>query len=492
MIASGVNAPSLETLVWGQQQSLQNDLLAMETGSRLADPANNPAASAIATLMGGQLGATTQAMANVSQGLALLNTANGGIQTDIAALTAMEGIVVQAGNSTLSPADRTALQQQITGLLQQIETTAQTTQYNGIPLLNGQWQTSTTTLSTSATASVTTYSLATVSLYNVVANGAGGFNESATVPGKVTGDVPYYTVPSFGTVPSFAAQQGGTSSQTIDVQNSNTTMFSPWSIENVDMLYTAPSNATIESVSFQGYGAYMGGAPITQYHGWSATAWVGGSSVTAWTAPSSASETVSGAVSIAMPSGTTQFAAGDSFINDTGTGTTPPAPGAWWVGFVNPIVTLRYTETSAPTSTASGTTITTGGMILQTGGTDAQPNHLRVNLGAATLSALGLSNLSVISAASTAAALTQVQAALGTLTATQGTLGSQIDALQSRYDELQAATKSLFASQSTLRAAPMPQVTAAMARSQTLLHTGLIALSDTQHLAHSALKLLRF
>ena len=115
-------------------QSLDATESALATGSTLTSPGTDPSASAMMAEWGGQLGVTTQGLANVAQAQDWLNTAGGALQSAMQIADQMEQIAVQASNSALSATDRADLQQQMNDLTQQLGQLSTQTQYNQQPI----------------------------------------------------------------------------------------------------------------------------------------------------------------------------------------------------------------------------------------------------------------------------------------------------------------------------------------------------------------------
>lgn len=115
-------------------QSLDATESALATGSTLTSPATDPSASAMESEFGGQLGVTTQGLANVAQAQDWLNTASGALQSAMQIADQMEQIAVQASNNALSTTDWSDLQDQMNALVQQLGQISTQTQYNQQPI----------------------------------------------------------------------------------------------------------------------------------------------------------------------------------------------------------------------------------------------------------------------------------------------------------------------------------------------------------------------
>ncbi len=158
IINTNVSALFAENALNNTTNSLTNLEQQMSTGYQINSPGNNPAGLAISTLMSGELGGINAAIGNANQALNLLDTANGGIQNDVQIVTQIQQLATQASNSTETTQDQQDLQSQINSLLSQLDSNAQSVNYNNQTLLNGSYgatiSSSTSTVTGAATVSL--------------------------------------------------------------------------------------------------------------------------------------------------------------------------------------------------------------------------------------------------------------------------------------------------------------------------------------------------
>ncbi len=219
------NVPALfaENSLINTQNTLSNLQDQMSTGYQINTPANNPSGLAISNLMQGELGGINSAISNTSQATNLLNTANGGMQTDMQIVQQLQQLAVQASNSTNNTQDLTDIQNQINNLMTSLDNVAQTLNYNNTAVLN----------------SGPTVSGPTAGTVVAVAVGA----DSGAIPtGNYTVSVAYSTagngsdiisvensagsVVAAGTVANLASVSGTINLQVVQGQNGNTDSFS--------------------------------------------------------------------------------------------------------------------------------------------------------------------------------------------------------------------------------------------------------------------------
>ena len=139
IIDTNISALFAENAVQNTTNQLQQIQQELATGYQINSPADNPAGLAIADLMNGELGGLTSATQNAHQAVNLLQTANGGVQTDIQIVQEIQQLAVQASNGTETTQDQQDIQAQINSLLQQLDNNAQSINYNNLTLLNGQF-----------------------------------------------------------------------------------------------------------------------------------------------------------------------------------------------------------------------------------------------------------------------------------------------------------------------------------------------------------------
>jgi flagellin len=137
MAIGTVNNDQLTSGLQQTQAALQTSLTHEATGKRLQTPADGPAAFAISTNLQVQVAAFNEASQNVQTAFNATNVATGAIGQTSAILGQLRDLAVAGVDDFLSPTDRAALQAQANQLVQQGNTIAQNTNFNGAPLLNG-------------------------------------------------------------------------------------------------------------------------------------------------------------------------------------------------------------------------------------------------------------------------------------------------------------------------------------------------------------------
>ena len=123
------------------QNSLATSLQRLSSGLRINSAKDDAAGLAISSRMSSQINGLNQASRNANDGISLAQTAEGGLQSVTESLQRMRELSVQAANATNTATDRLALQQEVDQLVQQINTVASQTAFNGVKLLDGTFNT---------------------------------------------------------------------------------------------------------------------------------------------------------------------------------------------------------------------------------------------------------------------------------------------------------------------------------------------------------------
>jgi flagellin len=108
----------------------------LSTGRRIARASDDAAGLAISTRLQAQIRSLNQAGRNASDGIGLVQTAEGQLDELSSILTRARELSVQSANGTLQAIDKDALQNEFSNILTQVDQIANSAQFNGLPLLN--------------------------------------------------------------------------------------------------------------------------------------------------------------------------------------------------------------------------------------------------------------------------------------------------------------------------------------------------------------------
>jgi flagellin len=109
----------------------------LSSGSRLSSVSDDASAFAIGNKLRSGIAGLEQASNNAAQGASLIQVATGGLERTVDILTRMKTLATQVVNGTLGATERSFAQQEFDQLIQQIDSIAGQTRFNGVALLNG-------------------------------------------------------------------------------------------------------------------------------------------------------------------------------------------------------------------------------------------------------------------------------------------------------------------------------------------------------------------
>ena len=116
---------------------LQGNYSRLASGLRISTAADDAAGLAISERMRSQIRSLGAAGRNAQDGISLVQTAEGALNEVSNLLGRMRELSVQSANGTLSTADRTTINDEVTALVAEIDRIASSVEFNGITLLDG-------------------------------------------------------------------------------------------------------------------------------------------------------------------------------------------------------------------------------------------------------------------------------------------------------------------------------------------------------------------
>jgi flagellin len=459
----------------------------LSSGLAINTPANNPAGYITAQGFTSQLNGLTQAISNANQGVALLQTAQGAITQQIGVVQQLNSIAVEAANGTQTAAEAQSLQTLVGQLNGQVNTIAQTTQFNNINLLNGgfsgiqfqvganEGQTNTLSISnlaasaiglnaTAAYTGVYTTALATGSA--IVKSGSAGALATGVVKltGPTGGYATFTNTQKYTSAYTLAAQVNTLSATTgVQAQATNTVTF--------NVAATAAFAFTIQAGTSNGTVATAGLIGTAQTINAQSAAQIV-SQINGATSTSGITASLNSANQLVL----TQAAGDNIFIATTAVGGT-----------------LTTTATSGSIAIGGATTTTyliQGQVQLQSSGAFSASGATTIlgQTAASTLTALSAINVSTTSGANTA--INIVKYALATLNNQGGQLGAVQQAFQANINNLSTTSQNLTTALGVVQDANIPAVSTQLTQSQIQAQSGVAALKVSTQLQQAYLSLL--
>ncbi|RTL24003.1 MAG: flagellin, partial [Burkholderiales bacterium] len=138
-INTNLNSLNAQINLNTNQNALSTAISRLSSGLRINGAKDDAAGLAISERFTSQINGLAQAARNANDGISLAQTAEGALGSIGNNLQRIRQLAVQSANATNSASDRTALQQEVTQLQQEIDRVATQTQFNGLNLLDGSF-----------------------------------------------------------------------------------------------------------------------------------------------------------------------------------------------------------------------------------------------------------------------------------------------------------------------------------------------------------------
>ncbi|MCM1044762.1 MAG: hypothetical protein NC417_04565 [Candidatus Gastranaerophilales bacterium] len=122
-----------------------NDLLSkslerLSSGLKVNHAKDNPAGLAMAKRMDAQITGLDVASQNASDGISVIEIADGALTEITEMIQRMNELAIKSANGTLSDNDRELVQKEVAQLKEEIDRISEVTEFNGQPLLNGDYE----------------------------------------------------------------------------------------------------------------------------------------------------------------------------------------------------------------------------------------------------------------------------------------------------------------------------------------------------------------
>src|SRR6185437_3818445 len=155
VLNTNIDALVAQNSLTSSGSQLASALQQLSSGLRINTAADDAAGFAIARSMTSQINGLNQAAQNANGGVSLAQTASGAMQEVVNDLQSMRDLAVESLNATNSSGDRTDLNAQFQQLMNDINSVASQTQFNGVNLLDGTFQGATFQVGANAGQSIT-------------------------------------------------------------------------------------------------------------------------------------------------------------------------------------------------------------------------------------------------------------------------------------------------------------------------------------------------
>lgn len=500
------NIPSLNAQrnLATSQESLAVSLQRLSSGLRINSAKDDAAGLAISERFTSQIRGLDQARRNANDGVSLAQTAEGALGQMGNLLQRVRELAVQSANGTNSASDRQSLNAEVAQMVSELDRFAQTTQFNGMNLLDGSF----TSVNFQVGANANQIITATSANFRADRYGTNQLLSNASVTMASSAGVSAATVTTGGA--ATLTLNGGAGSGTVSLLNTTAD-----SAKSIATAINAQSQTGIKA------------SALTQFD------------LTALTAPSSFTLNILGnntsAETISFTTGATADADGlaaaiqafndkssktgvTARLNDAGSGITLTAAdgtnvtlgtsastsGAFTVSAA--AISTRESTNAATQGTATG--VLSGGNSVTVMGTVTLDSDKSYSIeqsatvasglfGSGAASAVGVStlqkvqDLDVTNVKNATKAIRLVDSALSIVNGQRASMGALQNRFEMTISNLMSSSENMSASRSRIRDADFASETAALTRSQVLQQAGTAMLAQANALPNQVLTLLR-
>jgi flagellin len=135
-IKTNVSALDAQKNLMGTELDLNNSLAKLSSGFRITKASDDAAGLAISVNLGAQIKSYNQAVRNGNDALNVVQTADSSLNETQNILTRLRELASQSASSGVSNTERGYIQNEVDGLISEVDRIANATEYNGVALLN--------------------------------------------------------------------------------------------------------------------------------------------------------------------------------------------------------------------------------------------------------------------------------------------------------------------------------------------------------------------
>ena len=136
-IRTNISSINAQRRLKDSTMALQSAAEKMASGKRINKAADDAAGLAIASKLNADIRSLNQARRNASDGISLVQTAEGGLVETSSMLTRLRELAIQAASDTVGPQERSFLNKEFVALKDEIDRLASSSEFNGTRLLVG-------------------------------------------------------------------------------------------------------------------------------------------------------------------------------------------------------------------------------------------------------------------------------------------------------------------------------------------------------------------
>jgi flagellin len=457
-VLNNLSAIYAENNLNNTNSSLQTVLQQLSSGSKINSGADDAAGLSLVNGLQANSTALTQSATNATEGVGLLDVADGALSQVTNLLNRAVTLATEASNGTLNSSQQAAANQEYQSILSEINNIGTTTTYNQNQVFSGNSVAIYTGDSSSEGSSVDQLTFSTM---------------SASTLGDAGGTMSYTNGETNVFVNLSTAAKNAQSTDTL-AAGGTTTM-------EVTYLVAGTSNTATTAITVTGANnTAQGMVNAINNAGLGLTASFG----TAETAGSSAVAAAGGAAH-----------EGETGIIITGSvnAGTSPTPGTYHVGVsqdqTNAATDLVYDSSSGQTFTLGVAAPSTASTTL-TQDTSATGGIATISYSAGSSTSLAGTNLDT-SAAESESTLTAINQAIADVAGQDGYIGAQINTLNSISQVMSTQQENVVSAQNAVQATDYASATSNMSKYEILSQTGIAALAQANSVEQEVTKLLQ-
>ena len=472
----------------GNNNAVSKNLEKLSSGYRINRAGDDAAGLAISEKMRAQITGLNTAQKNAQDGVSLVQTAEGAMTEVHSMLNRMVELADQSANGTYADeVDRENLQKEISSLKEEINRIADSTNFNGINLLDGSLSTS--KLDLGATSTLGGQSI------TVTENAATGTTSQFTVGAGAATAEQTLTVEYADASGKLHSVDLKYTSSTTDTDNAkairdaiaNSELASVFDIGGTGKDFTLTSKVTGE-----------GGAKLTGIKTTDRTT----DAVKVGTVTDGKNATVTAKGQGAVAAGDKIVLNGKTyeFVKDTSTKPTTDGATAIVVG-ADADATIanlnKVLEQDGIKATKNNNDITFSatkngaGLTLQIGDTADDFNQMKVSVGDMHAKALGISDIDISTQAGAKAAVDKIKSAINSVSSTRGDLGAIQNRLEHTINNLSVSAENMTAAESRIRDVDMANEMMAYTKNNILVQSSQAMLAQANQLPQGVLQLLQ-
>ncbi len=135
-IRTNVSALDAQKNLMGTENDLNSSLAKLSSGFRITKASDDAAGLAISVNLGAQIRSYNQSVRNANDAINVVQTADSSLNETQNILTRLRELASQSASSGVSNTERGYIQNEVSGLISEVDRIANATEYNGVALLN--------------------------------------------------------------------------------------------------------------------------------------------------------------------------------------------------------------------------------------------------------------------------------------------------------------------------------------------------------------------